>query len=58
MQIYPDEAHGLYGVIKHMHLTMEAFLDNVFGPIEDFFEDDYYLAAAKLLEKYGKAITQ
>eukprot|EP00090_Calanus_glacialis_P007913 TRINITY_DN16308_c0_g1_i1.p1 TRINITY_DN16308_c0_g1~~TRINITY_DN16308_c0_g1_i1.p1 ORF type:complete len:847 (-),score=98.44 TRINITY_DN16308_c0_g1_i1:552-3092(-) len=52
-QIYPDEAHGLYGVIKHEHQTMEAFLDDVYGPIEDFFENDYYLAAAKLLEKYA-----
>jgi len=55
-QIYPDEAHGLFGVIKHMHQTMEAFLDNKYGPIEDFFENDYYLAAAKLLEKYGNTI--
>ena len=55
-QIYPDEAHGLFGVIKHMHQTMEAFLDSVYGPLEDFFEDDYYLAAAKLLEKYGDGI--
>ena len=53
LQIYPDEAHGLYGVIKHEHQTMEAFLDDVYGPIEDFFENDYYLAAAKLLEKYA-----
>ena len=28
-------------VIKHEHRTMEAFLDDTFGPIEDFFEDDY-----------------
>eukprot|EP00091_Calanus_sinicus_P013592 TRINITY_DN30156_c0_g1_i1.p1 TRINITY_DN30156_c0_g1~~TRINITY_DN30156_c0_g1_i1.p1 ORF type:complete len:120 (-),score=36.41 TRINITY_DN30156_c0_g1_i1:567-926(-) len=56
-QIYPDEAHGLYGVIKHEHQTMEAFLDDVYGPIEDFFENDYYLAAAKLLEKYGNGGT-
>ena len=50
-QIYPDEAHGLAGVIKHEHRTMEAFLDDTFGPIEDFFEDDYLLAAVKLLEE-------
>ena len=43
----------IYGVIKHEHQTMEAFLDDIYGPIEDFFENDYYLAAAKLLEKYG-----
>ena len=30
-----------YKVIKHEHRTMEAFLDDTFGPIEDFFEDDY-----------------
>ena len=29
---------------------MEAFLDDIFGPITDYFENDYYLAAAKLLE--------
>ena len=56
LQIYPDEAHGLYGVIKHEHQTMEAFLDDVYGPIEDFFENDYYLAAAKLLKKYENGI--
>ena len=56
IQIYPDEAHGLFGVIKHMHQTMEAFLDDVYGPMEDFFKNDYYLAAAKVLEKYGNAI--
>jgi len=49
-QIYPDESHGLFGVTRHLYETMEAFLDEVFGPIEDYFEDDYYLAAAKLLE--------
>ena len=39
-----------------MHQTMEAFLDDVYGPMEDFFKNDYYLAAAKVLEKYGNAI--
>ena len=34
-----------------MHQTMEAFLDDVYGPMEDFFENDYSIAAAKLLEK-------
>jgi hypothetical protein len=29
---------------------MEAFLDDVFGPLEDFFKDDYYLAAANLMK--------
>ena len=43
-------------MIKHEHQTMEAFLDDVYGPIEDFFENDYYLAAAKLLEKYENGI--
>ena len=50
-QIYPDEAHSLSGVIKHEHRTMEAFLDDTFGPIEDFFEDDYLRAAVELLQK-------
>ena len=49
-QIYPDESHGLFGVTRHLYETMEAFLDEIYGPIEDYFEDDYYLAAAKLLE--------
>ena len=29
---------------------MESFLDEIYGPIVDYFEDDYHLAAAKLLE--------
>ena len=29
---------------------MESFLDEIYGPIVDYFENDYYLAAAKLLE--------
>ena len=49
-QIYPDESHGLFGVTRHLYETMEAFLDEIYGPIEDYFENDYYLAAAKLLE--------
>ena len=28
---------------------MEAFLDELFGPMEDYFKDDYYLAASQLL---------
>ena len=30
---------------------MESFLDEIFGPIVDYFEDDYHRAAAKLLEE-------
>ena len=56
-KIYPDENHSLQRVIEHEHQTMEAFLDDVYGPIEDYFENDYYLAAAKLLEKYQKWIS-
>ena len=29
---------------------MESFLDEIYGPMVDYFEDDYHLAAAKLLE--------
>ena len=29
---------------------MESFLDEIYGPIVDYFENDYHLAAAKLLE--------
>ena len=49
-QIYPDESHGLYGVTRHLYESMESFLDEIYGPIVDYFENDYYLAAAKLLE--------
>ena len=56
-QIYPDEKHGLQGVLRHQHQTMEAFMDDIFGPMEDYFLDDYYLAAAKLLEKYQKGFS-
>ena len=52
-QIYPDEGHGLDGVTKHLYQTMEAFLDDKFGPIHDYFEDDYFLAAAMLVEEYS-----
>ena len=41
------------GVLKHLYRTMEAFLDDTFGPIHDYFEDDYFLAAAKIVEDYG-----
>ena len=36
---------------------MEAFLDEIYGPITDYFENDYYLAAAKLLEVSSKIFT-
>lgn len=29
---------------------MESFMDQIFGPLVDYFENDYHLAAAKLLE--------
>ena len=48
-KVYPDENHSLLGVVKHQHETMEAFLDELFGPMEDYFKDDYYLAASQLL---------
>ena len=51
--LYSAQDHALAGVTKHLHRTMEAFLDEVFGPIQDYFEDDYFLAAAKLVEEYG-----
>ena len=50
---YSAQDHALAGVTRHLHRTMEAFLDEVFGPIHDYFEDDYFLAAAKLVEEYG-----
>ena len=51
-QIYPDEGHALTGVQRHLYQTMEAFIDQIFGPIEDYFANDYYQAAALLLEEY------
>ena len=51
--LYSAQDHALAGVTRHLHRTMEAFLDEVFGPIHDYFEDDYFLAAAKLVEEYG-----
>ena len=36
--MYPDENHGLFGVIRHQHLTMEAFFDQVFWPKSDYFQ--------------------
>jgi len=57
-QIYPDESHGLFGVTRHLYETMEAFLDEIYGPITDYFENDYYLAAAKLLEEYGEQFSR
>ena len=36
---------------------MEAFLDEIYGPITDYFENDYYLAAATLLEVSCKIFT-
>ena len=41
-------------MLQHEHLTMEAFLDDTFGPIEDFFEDDYLRAAAELLQRVSE----
>ena len=35
---------------RHLYESMESFLDEIYGPIVDYFENDYYLAAAKLLE--------
>ena len=49
-QIYPDESHGLFGVTRHLYESMESFLDEIYGPIVDYFENDYHLAAAKLLQ--------
>ena len=49
-QIYPDQAHSLAGVQRHLYQTMEHFIDQIFGPIEDYFLNDYYQAAALLLE--------
>lgn len=51
------ERHSLEGVTKHLYQTMEAFMDDKFGPIHDYFEDDYFLAAAKLVEEYGLEIS-
>ena len=52
-QIYPDEAHSLQRVQRHLYQTMETFMDEIFGPIEDYFVNDYYQAAAALLAQYS-----
>ena len=31
-QIYPDEKHGLAGVLEHLHGLMETFLGSCLGP--------------------------
>jgi dipeptidyl-peptidase-4 len=30
-QVYPDENHGLHGVLRHLYQTMEDFLSDCFS---------------------------
>jgi hypothetical protein len=47
LQIYPDEGHGLNGVISHMHSAMESFLQDAFGvAYSDEDQVTSFLAAA------------
>ena len=34
--------------MRHMYKSMENYLLECFGPLEDNFKDDYYLAAYQL----------
>ena len=34
--------------MKHMYKSMENYLDECLGPMEDHFRDDYYLAAQQV----------
>ena len=56
-QIYPGQAHSLAGVQRHLYQTMEQFIDQIFGPIEDYFLNDYYQAAALLLQQYREELS-
>ena len=56
-QIYPDQGHALTGVQRHLYQTLEAFMDDTFGPIEDYFINDYHQAAALLLEQYQAEVS-
>ena len=29
----------------HMYKSVESYLDSCFGPLEDYFKDDYFLAS-------------
>ena len=43
-QIYLEKAHENQAMV-HMFKSMESHFDDCFGPIEDFFRDDYFLAS-------------
>lgn len=42
-QIYLEEFDDV-AAVTHMYKSMENHLDERFGPVEDFFRDDYFLA--------------
>ena len=42
-QIYLEESDDV-AAVTHMYKSMENHLDERFGPVEDFFRDDYFLA--------------
>ena len=46
-QIYPEKNHDK-AAMRHMYKSMENYLLDCFGPLEDHFQDDYYLAASRL----------
>ena len=43
-QIYLEEWDDEAALV-HMYKSMENHLDERFGPVEDFFRDDYFLAS-------------
>ena len=44
IQIYLEESDDVAALV-HMYKSMENHLDERFGPVEDFFRDDYFLAS-------------
>ena len=46
-KIYPEKNFDKASM-RHMYKSMENYLLECFGPLEDNFKDDYYLAAYQL----------
>jgi len=46
-QIYLERTMEV-AAMKHMYKSMDNYLENCFGPFEDHFRDDYFLASLDL----------
>ena len=44
LKIYLDRIED-FSALVHMYKSMESHFDDCFGPTEDFFRDDYFLAS-------------